>query len=144
MQNPIPDDDKLFLWYGWPAKGIKPYFQVGPLSDIHIIANLLHIASRTWTCTEPRFRFCWMNYAVIITTKLRHTSVILKKPGFLLEKLKTLTSSNCHRIWLFLLKICKCFLLNNVYKSVFEICFMFRSWGINKTVKNKCVETRSL
>ena len=82
--------------------------------------------------------------AVMITTKLRETSIILKKPGFLFEKLKTLTSSNYHRIQLFLLKFCTHFLLNNVYKSMFGICFMFRSWVINKNIKNKCAETRSL
>ena len=30
--------------------------------------------------------------------KLRQTSIISKKPGFLPEELKTLTSSNFHRI----------------------------------------------
>ena len=30
--------------------------------------------------------------------KLRHRSIISKKPGFLSEKLKTLTSSNYHRV----------------------------------------------
>ena len=32
------------------------------------------------------------------TPKLRQTTVISKKPGFLTEKLKTLTSSNYHRV----------------------------------------------
>ena len=40
------DDDELFLWYGWPTKGVKPYFQPGPLSEILTIANLRHAASR--------------------------------------------------------------------------------------------------
>ena len=26
--------DELFLWYGWPTKGVWPYFQIGPLSEI--------------------------------------------------------------------------------------------------------------
>ena len=52
--------DELFLWYGWPTKGVKPYFQPGPLSEILTIANLRHAASRTWTCAEPEFRLCWM------------------------------------------------------------------------------------
>ena len=40
--------------------------------------------------------------------------------------------------------ICTHFLHNNVYKSVFGIFFiLFRSWVINKNVKNDCVETRS-
>ena len=28
------DDDELFLWYVWPTKGVKPYFQPGPLPEI--------------------------------------------------------------------------------------------------------------
>ena len=89
--------------------------------------------------------FVEWSWTVMITTKLRQTSIILKKPGFLFEKLKTLTSSNYHRIQFFLLKFCTHFLLNNVYKSMFGICFiMFRSWVINKNVRNKCAETRSL
>ena len=34
------DDDELFLWHGWPMKGILPYFQPGLLSEIIAIANL--------------------------------------------------------------------------------------------------------
>ena len=52
--------DELFLWYGWPTKGVKPYFQPGPLSEILTIANLRHAASRIWTSAEPEFRLCWM------------------------------------------------------------------------------------
>ena len=54
------DDDELFLWYGWPTKGILPYFQPGPLSEILTIVNLRHAASRVWTCAEPEFRLSWM------------------------------------------------------------------------------------
>ena len=36
--------------------------------------------------------------------KLRKTSIISKKPGFLSEKFKTLTSSNYHGVKYFLLK----------------------------------------
>ena len=32
------------------------YFQPGPLSEFHAIANLRHAASRIWTWTEPEFR----------------------------------------------------------------------------------------
>ena len=36
------------------------------------------------------------------------------------------------------------FLLNNGYKNVLEIFFiLFRSWVINKNIKNQCVETRT-
>ena len=34
------DDDELFLWYGWLTKGVSPYFQSGPLSEILTIASL--------------------------------------------------------------------------------------------------------
>ena len=54
------DDEELFLWYGWPMKGIWPYFQPGPLSEILTIANLRHATSRIWTCAEPEFRLCWV------------------------------------------------------------------------------------
>lgn len=41
----IPDDE-LFLWEGSSIKGIQPYFQLGPLSDILTIGNLQHAAGR--------------------------------------------------------------------------------------------------
>ena len=56
--------------------------------------------------------------------KLRKTSPISKKPGFLSEKLKTLTSFNYHGVKYFLLKFCTCFLLSNVYKRVSGV-FLF-------------------
>ena len=54
------DDDELFLWYGWSTKGVQPYFQPGPLSEIFIIVNLWHAVSRIWTCAEPEFRLSLM------------------------------------------------------------------------------------
>ena len=57
---PNDDDDELRLWYDWPTKGIKPYFQPGALSGILNISNLRHAASRIWACAEPEFRLCWM------------------------------------------------------------------------------------
>ena len=53
-------NDELLLWYGGPTKGVYPYFQSGPLSEIFIISNLRYILSRIWTCAEPEFRLCWM------------------------------------------------------------------------------------
>ena len=38
--NDDDDDDELFSWYGWPTRGVLPYFHKGPLSDILTIANL--------------------------------------------------------------------------------------------------------
>ena len=54
------DGDELFLSYGWPKKGVMPYFQLGPLTEIHNIANLWHATSMSWTCAEPKFRLSWM------------------------------------------------------------------------------------
>ena len=53
-------EDELFLWYGWPTKGIESYFQPEPLSDILTITNIWHTASRIWTCIKPEFRHSWM------------------------------------------------------------------------------------
>ena len=50
----------FFLWYGWPTKGVSPYFQPGPLSEILTSLNLRHAASRVWACAEPEFRLSWM------------------------------------------------------------------------------------
>ena len=49
----VDDDDcELLLWNGCLTKEIKPYFQLGPLSEILIIADLPHTASRIWTCAQ--------------------------------------------------------------------------------------------
>ena len=74
----------------------------------------------------------------------RQSSIISKKPGYLSEKLKILMSSNYHKVYYFLLKFRTCFLFNNVYKRVFRILLiLFKSWVINKNVRNECLETRS-
>ena len=63
---------------------------------------------------------------------------ISDKPGYLSEKLKTLTSSNLHKVLYFLLKFCTSFLLNNVYKRMCGIFFiLLKSYVINKNVKNE-------
>ena len=41
-------------------KASTTYFQPGPLSEILTIANLRHAASRISTCSESKFRLCWM------------------------------------------------------------------------------------
>ena len=66
------DDDELFLWYGWPTKGIQPYFQPGPLLEILTIANLRHTTSRVWTYAEPEFRLSWMK---LCSSDNRYTTV---------------------------------------------------------------------
>ena len=61
LHNIDEDEDELFLWYGWLTKGVQPYFQLVPLSEILTIMNLWHVASRVSTCAEPEFRLSWMN-----------------------------------------------------------------------------------
>ena len=56
--------------------------------------------------------------------KFRQSPIVSEKPGFLSEKLKTLTSSNSYKVQYFLLKLRTCFLLNNVYNRMFGI-FLF-------------------
>ena len=69
---------ELFLWYGWPRKDAKPYFQPGPLSEILTISNLRHAASRIWTCAQREFRLSWMklcssdNHCTTAYTTLHH------------------------------------------------------------------------
>ena len=75
--------------------------------------------------------------------KFRQSSIISEKPGYLSEKLKTLTTCDYHRVKIFLLKFYTRFLLNNAYKTVFGIFFiLLRSWVINENSFSDCVETR--
>ena len=60
-----------------------------------------------------------------MVTKFRQSSILTKKSSYLSEQLKTLTTSNYHRVQYLLLKFCiTLFLLNDVYKSVSWI-FLF-------------------
>ena len=59
------------------------------------------------------------------TQTFRQGPIVFEKPGFLSEKLETLTSSNYHRVQKFFLKLRTRFLLTNIYKSVFGIFFLF-------------------
>ena len=63
---------ELFLRNGWPMKCVKPYVQVGSLSEILTIANLRHTANRIPACTESEFRFCWMNFCCCDNHTPRH------------------------------------------------------------------------
>ena len=96
------------------------------------------------TFTDWFFKFDNTNQVMQMPIpKLRQTSVISEKSGYLSEKLKTSRSSNYHKVKYFLLKFYMLFLLNHVYKRVFGISqILFRSCVINKNVKSKCVETR--
>ena len=66
--------------------------------------------------------------------KFGQISIVSEEPGYLSEKLKTLVSSNYHRVC-FWLKFCSHFLLYNVYNSVQHFFISFIPWAINKNVK---------
>ena len=55
--------------------------------------------------------------------KLRQSSTVFEKPVILSGKVKTLTSSNYHKLNI-LLELRTRILLTNVYKSVFKIFFI--------------------
>ena len=40
------DDDELFLRNSWPMKGVKRYFQPGPLPEILTFTYIWHTASK--------------------------------------------------------------------------------------------------
>ena len=82
----------------------------------------------------------WFFYNLIILTKLckiQHLNLdkALLFPRNRLFVWKTLTSSNYHKVYYFLLKFCTRFLFINVYKTEFGIFYiLFKSWVINKNV----------
>ena len=55
--------------------------------------------------------------------KLRQSSIVFEKPVILSGKVKTLTSSNYHKLNI-LLELRTRILLTNVYKSVFKVFFI--------------------
>ena len=57
-------------------------------------------------------------------SKLRKSSIISEKSGYLSEKLKTWTSSSYHRVLNFLLKFFPRLILNNICKWAFGIFFL--------------------
>ena len=68
--------------------------------------------------------------------KSRQSSIVFEKPGILPGNLRSFTSSSYPTIQYFLLKLCTCLLLTNVYKRVRRIFFiLFRSWVIYKNQK---------
>ena len=75
--------------------------------------------------------------------KFRQSSTVLEKPGFLSEKLKTLTSSNCHRVQQFLLKLRTSFLLTNVYKRVSGFFLFCLDLELLAKIKKDVVSTHS-
>ena len=69
-------------------------------------------------------------------SKLKLTSIIFKKPGFLSEKSRTFTSSNYHRVQYFLVKFPHVFYLVMSTKGCAGFFFiLFRSWVICKKLK---------
>ena len=65
--------------------------------------------------------------------RFRQSSITSQKPGCFSEKMKNLMSSDYHKVQYFLPKFCTRFLLDNVYKSAFDFCFiLFRSCVIDR------------
>ena len=74
--------------------------------------------------------------------KFRQSSIVFEKPGFLSEKLKTLTNSKYHRVRAFLLKLCTLFLLTNVcIFGIFLFCLDLELFAKNR---KDLVSTHSL
>ena len=67
----INDDDELFLWYGWPKKGVFPYFQLRPLSEILTMVNLQHVCTGFEPVQNLSSGFVEWSCAVGITTTPR-------------------------------------------------------------------------
>ena len=44
-------DDELLMRNGWPTKGGKLYFRLGPVSELLTITIHLHAMSQIWSCT---------------------------------------------------------------------------------------------
>ena len=62
----------IVLWYGWPMKDFKHYFQPGPLSDILTIANLWHTASSFWTGKRTHDALICFHYLYILLVQNKH------------------------------------------------------------------------
>ena len=76
-----------------------------------------------------------------IIQKCRQSSIVVEKPGFLSENLKTLTSTNYPTFQYFLLKLRTRFLLTNVYKRV---CGILLDLELFAKIKKDLVSTHSL
>ena len=75
--------------------------------------------------------------------KFRQKSIVFEKPGFLPEKLKTLTSSSYHRVQYFLLKLCTRFLLTNFCKTMFGVFLFCLDLELFAKIKKDLVPTHS-
>ena len=75
--------------------------------------------------------------------KFRQTYDVRKTRSFV-WKIENFDELQLPQSLIFLLNFCSCFLLNNVYKSVFGIfSISFRSWVFDENVFCEFVETRS-
>ena len=75
--------------------------------------------------------------------KFRQSSIVFENPSFLPGKLKTLTSSNYHKVYYFLLKLRTRFLLTNVYERVFGTFLLCLDLQLLAKIKKDLVSTRS-
>ena len=125
----LSDDDELFLRNGWRAKGVKPYFQPGPLLKILTIASLQHAAGRIWTCAEPEHHilfsdskfltnFCSKAYffLIIVLQDFFKLNNWFRRKGFALPFLK---------LWWFILTFAELFCTCHWNTYFFLVCFWF-------------------
>ena len=69
-------DDELFLWYGWPTKGVLLYFHQGPLSEILTIADIRHAGCRSENLSLSSGFVEWSCAVVITNTQRRHRNML--------------------------------------------------------------------
>ena len=64
-------------------------------------------------------------------SKSRQSSIISEKPGYLSEKIENFDEFQLPKSLIIFAEILHTLLLKNVYKRLFGIFFLFRSWVIN-------------
>ena len=74
--------------------------------------------------------------------KFRQNSIVFEKPGILSEKLKTLTSTNYHRL-IYLLKFFIRSLHNNINRGIFVIFLFCLELELFSKIKIDLVSTHS-
>ena len=132
------DDYKLFSENFWPTRVIYPYFHIGPLSEIFIIANLRHTGGRIYKPAQNMtLRFVDWSFAVVITTSswpckkggasllTIYLYLLLKLSDFRTELWSRLTSRKLFTKLKFFLKIFKAFSLIFIKNYLLFLQFLF-------------------
>ena len=83
-------------------------------------------------------------YKIRYLTNLADKALLFPRNQAICLKIENFNELQLSQSLIFLLQFCTRFLLNNVYKRMFEIfLILFRSWVINKNIKSEFIETRS-